>query len=71
MYTVDRIEENIVILESRTNNKIIEVELNKLPENIKEGDIITISNNSYIIEENKTKEIKNNIRDRFNKVKNK
>lgn len=71
MYTVDRIEENIVILENRTNNKIIEVELNKLPENIKEGDILTISNNTYIIEENKTKEIKNNIRDRFNKLKNK
>ena len=25
MYTVDRIEENIVILENRNNNKIIEV----------------------------------------------
>ena len=71
MYTVDRIEENIVILESRNNNKMIEVELIKLPENIKEGDIITLSNNEYILEEKKTNSKKNNIRNRFNKLKNK
>lgn len=71
MYTVDRIEENIVILESRKDNKMIEVNINELPEYIKEGDIITISNNKYRIEENNTKEIKNNIRNKFNKLKNK
>lgn len=71
MYTVDRIEGNIVILENRNNNKIIEVELNKLPKSIKEGDILTRSNNEYIIEKNKTNSTKNNIRNRFNKLKSK
>lgn len=71
MYTVDRIEKNIVILENRNNNKMIEINIDKLPKNIKEGDIITLSNNEYVKEVEKTKLIKNNIRNRFNRLKNK
>ena len=71
MYIVDRIEENIVILESTKDNKMIEIEINNFENKINEGDIIDIINNKYIINEKNTKKRKNNIRDRFNKLKNK
>lgn len=71
MYTVDRIEENIVILENRNINEMIEIEKDKLPQNIKEGDIIESIDNKYKINTKKTIITKNNIRDRFNKLKNK
>lgn len=68
MYTIDRIEENIVILENRETKQTIEVNKNILPNKIKEGDILDYINNEYIINKN-TKEIKQSIRDRFNKLK--
>ena len=71
MYVIDRIEKHIAILENRENNKIIEVNLNDLPRNVMEGDIIDIIDNRYCINKNSTKEIKSRIRNRFNKLKNK
>ncbi len=61
VWAVDRIENNIAILEN-VNNKIKkEVELYLLPKNIKEGSIISYINNQYILsldeEEKRRKEI--------------
>ena len=69
MYTVDRIEDNIVILEDRSTLKKLEIEKNKLPKNIKEKDIISLKNNKYIIKTKETKKIKQDIKNRFNKLK--
>ena len=71
MYTVDRIENNIAILENRDTNKIMEINLEKLPKNIKEKDILEYKNNTYIINEQNTKATKNKMRERFNRLKNK
>lgn len=69
MYTVDRIEDNIVVLENRKSGKIEDLEKELFPSNIKEGDIVFLENGKYVIDEAKTREVKNNIRDRFNKLK--
>ena len=53
MYVIDRIENNIVVLEDNDNN-IIEVEKNKFPNSIKEGDVIEIIDNKYVIDKVKT-----------------
>ena len=71
MYIVDRIEENLVILESRTIRRMEEIEIYKFPKNIKEGDIVDYIDNKYVINKEKTIETKNNIRNRFNRLKNK
>lgn len=71
MYTVERIEGNIILLENRITNEIKEININEIKENIKEGDIIDIIDNRYIINKDKTKEINDNIKNRFNKLKNK
>ena len=47
-YAIDRIEENIAILESINDKTQKEVPIKVLPSNIKEGTILTYENNIYI-----------------------
>ena len=65
MYTVEKIGENIVDLEDRNTNIIIHIARNILPNNINEGDIIDYINNEYTINNESTKKIKENIKNRF------
>lgn len=66
MFIVDRIEGNFAILEC--NGKIIEVEKDKLP-NVSEQDILYFEDGKYIKDEEKTEKIKNDVRNRFNRLK--
>lgn len=68
MYTVENIINNIVRLEDRKTNKIIEINIELLPKNIKEQDIIDLIDNKYIINKKETKRIKKDITNRFNKL---
>ena len=68
MYTVERIEDNIIILEDREINDLIEINKNLLPNDIHEGDILELINDEYVINEEETKRIKENIRNRFNSL---
>lgn len=70
-FTIDRIEGEIAICENRENKKMINIHLSKLPKNIKENDIIKYTNNIYILEEPETSSAKQNIRDKFNRLKKK
>ena len=55
-FSIDRFEENIVVLENRNSGEIINVELENLPEDIHEGDILKCINGKYILDKNKTEE---------------
>lgn len=68
MYTVESIINDIVKLEDRNTKKIIEINKSLLPNNIKEQDILDLVNNKYIINEEETKRIKKDIRNRFNNL---
>lgn len=68
MYTVESIINDIVKLEDRNTKKIIEIKKSLLPNNIKEQDILDLINDKYIINEEETKRIKKNIRNRFNNL---
>lgn len=70
MYTVEKIDENYVTLEKRTNKTLFDIEKNILPHNIKEGDILELINNKYIINKKITKETKKKIRSKFNSLMN-
>ena len=66
-YTVDRFEHNYAVCENRDTGEIINIDISKLPENIREGDILIYKDNNYSIDENERK----NIEERINeKVKN-
>ena len=68
-YTVDRIEEDIAVLYNDDENKS-DIPVAELPENLKEGDILRFDeeNQTYIIDKDKTLQVKSNIEDRFKKL---
>ena len=70
MYTVEKIEDSIVILEDRSKNTFFNIDKSMLPNNIKEGDILDLKDNKYIINEDLTKKIKEDIRNKFNSLMN-
>ena len=66
-FSVDRIEENIAILEDKDKTKL-ELELEALPKGIKEGDILDFKNGEYRIDTKKTQAQKNKNYDLFMKL---
>ena len=49
-YAVDRIEENIVVLENISSGEIVNEDIKKLPKNIKEGNILIKENDKYTLD---------------------
>ena len=64
-YAVDKIEENIVTLESLDTKEKKEVLLEELPSNIKEGTIITYENEIYKIDEILEHQRRTSIKNKF------
>ena len=64
-YTVDRLEENLAILENRENKEIIEIPLSFLPKGIKEGDILKLIENQFILDIEETNRVKTEIKNKF------
>ena len=69
MYTVDRIEDNIVILEDRNSSVMLEVSIDLFNFNLKDGDIVDFVDNQYIKNIEKTENKKKDIRSRFDSLK--
>ena len=69
MYTVDRIEDNIVVLEDRISKTIINVDINVFDFEVKENDIIDYIEDKYIKNTRLTDNTNKNIRSLFNKLK--
>lgn len=68
-FTVDKFENEFAILENRNTKKNINISIFKLPNNLKEGDILTLSNGNFILNNEETQNIQNDIQSRFNKLK--
>ena len=61
LYSLDRIENDIGVLENRTTGNILEVSTSELPDDIKDGDIFSFFNGVFEKDENKFNEILGNI----------
>lgn len=70
-YSVDRIENNIVVLENIENNDIVEVDIDSLPKEIKEGTILNKRDDYYFIDIEEEAKRKNDIINRFQRLKKK
>lgn len=70
-YVVDKIEENIVTLESLDTKEKKEVLLEVLPSNIKEGTILTYENEVYKKDEVLEQQRKTSIQNKFNMLRKK
>lgn len=66
IYIVDRIENNIAILENKKTKEMIDVDINILPPNIHEGAILIFKDNKYIINQDLEIERKKSILEKFN-----
>lgn len=70
-YVVDRIENNIIILENLKDKSILEISKDKINFLIKDGDVLYYDNNKFRLDlETKKKRIEL-IKEKFNKVKKK
>lgn len=67
-YAVDRIEENIAILENIDTKEIVKIELSYLPV-IKEQDILKFENNLYIKDDEEREKRNKLIREKLEKIK--
>ena len=70
-FTVDRFENDFVVLENRKTRKLVNIAINKLPSNLKEGDILSYKNGHFLLDNNKTNKLQNDIQSRFNNLKKK
>lgn len=68
-YAVDKIDNNIVLLESLLDKTKKEVSINILPDNIKEGSIITYENNIYTKDEEQEQQRRTTIKNKFDMLK--
>ena len=70
-YVVDRIENNIIILENLKDKSILEIPKDKINFLVKDGDVLYYDNNKFKLDlETKKKRIEL-IKEKFNKVKKK
>ena len=70
-YAIDRIENNIAILENLETKEIIEVDISLLPEESKESSIIAVIDNEYKLDIEEEQERKESLLNRFNKLRKK
>ena len=65
-FSVDRFEEDMAILENGESGNRINVARNKLPNDIKEGDILKCINGKYFLDEEKTRDERKRIQEKMN-----
>ncbi len=70
IYIVDRIEDNIAVLENKETKEIIDVSLSLLPANLKEGNVLEYKDKKYILNIEEEEKRKKAILEKFNKLKN-
>ena len=71
IYIVDRIEDNIAVLENKETNEIINIDISILPTNLKEGNVLRYENNTYILDNDEEEKRRQLLLEKFNKLKNK
>ena len=68
-YAVDRIEEDIVVLENIKTGEILEVSISNLPKGIHEGSILVKDNDKFLIDLDTEKERRESLRERLERLK--
>lgn len=65
-FTIDRFEDNVVVLENRKTQEIINLKKEELPEKIETGDILKKINGKFWVDKAETKKVKNRIEQKMN-----
>ena len=67
-YVIDRFEENYAVCENRETREMINIEVSKLPSNIKEGDVLTYKDNIFSVNTELQKEIEERIQEKVKNI---
>lgn len=67
-YALDRIEEDIAILENIETGELIKISIFNLPQNIYEGTILKKENNTYLIDTKEEEKRRKLIEEKFKKL---
>lgn len=70
-FTIDRFEKDSVVLENKITRKMYTTTIDKLPNNVKEGDILTFLNGEFLLDIDKTKSVSDRIQNKFDRLKKK
>lgn len=68
-YSIDRIENNIAVLENIEDKDKVEIEISLLPKGIREGSILLFRNGKYELDLDEEELRRKRIMDKFKKLK--
>lgn len=69
-YIIDRIEDNIAVLEQQDTKGFINISTKHLPQGIKEGMVLSLINNIYTIDIKATEKREKEILEKFKRLRN-
>ena len=69
-FVVDEIIDDVAKLENILDGNIIYVNINILPNNVKETDVLIYQDNNYILDNEKKEERYNSIKEKFERLRN-
>lgn len=69
-YSVDRIEEDIIVLENIENKEIIEINKSELDFEIVDGNILKLVDGKFVLDKETEVSRKESLRERLNRLKN-
>ena len=69
-YIIDKIEDNIAVLETQDTKEILNINKSLLPKGIKEGMILSKNNDIYIIDTKATAKRRKTILEKFKRLRN-
>lgn len=65
---IDRIENNIAVCENRETREIIEIDVSKLPKEIKDGTVLKYEKGKYSIDLEEQKKIEDRIKEKMRNI---
>ncbi|MBQ7104594.1 MAG: DUF3006 domain-containing protein [Bacilli bacterium] len=68
-YVVDRIEDSVVVLENLNNKEKLELQKEILPSGIKDGSVVVLKDNKYVLDLEEEQRRRQSILERFNRLK--
>ncbi len=69
IFTLDRFEGDFAVLENRNTKEMTDIPISNIPSNAKEGDILKLSNGSYVIDYEETRAVSDRIREKMDSLK--
>lgn len=68
IWVIDRFEKNLAVCENRKTKEKIEIEIEKLPKNVKEGSVLKVKDNKFEVDLEEEKNIEKRIQEKMKNI---